>query len=167
MEIIIIIHQLKQPLAPDYAKTLEDQIMFSSAGGILFGACLRTHLNYTVLVAGSFLRNVYQILSKVIDAGCFLRKLLLFVVPPSQFKSLKIKFCHNFSKDRQILLIMSGGLCRHPALRSSQQRKVGRSVPCPHKQQPGGRQVRSDLHVLRSLLSIASERREKWKRNNY
>lgn len=42
MEIIIIIHLLKQPLAPDYAKTLEDQIMFSSAGGILFGARLRT-----------------------------------------------------------------------------------------------------------------------------
>lgn len=172
MEIIIIIHQLKQPLAPDYAKTLEHQIMFSSAGGILFGARLRTHLKlyvYTDLVAGSFSRkcSVYQVLSKVIDAGCFLRKLLLFVVPPSQFKSLKIKFCHNFSKDRQILLIMSGGLCCHPALRSSQQRKVGRSVPCPHKQQPGGRQVRSDLHVLRSLLSIASEPREKWKRNNY
>ena len=111
--------------------------------------------------------NVYQVLSKVIDAGCFLRKLLLFVVPPSQFKSLKIKFCHNFSKDRQILLIMSGGLCRHPVLHSFQQRKVGRSIACPHKQQPGGRQVRSDLHVLRSLLSIASEPREKWKRNNY
>ena len=88
-----------------------------------------------------------------------MRKLLLFFVPPSQFKSLKIKFCHNFSTDRQILLIMSGGLCRHPALRSSQQRKVGRSVPCPHKQQPGGRQVRSDQ--LRSLLSVASERKEK------
>lgn len=56
MEIIIIIHQLKQPLAPDYAKTLEDQIMFSSAGGILFGARLRTH-NYTVLVAGLFSRK--------------------------------------------------------------------------------------------------------------
>ena len=164
MEIIIIIHQLKQPLAPDYAKTLEDQIMFSSAGGILFGACLRTHLNYTVLVAGSFLRNVYQVLSKVIDAGCFLRKLLLLVGPPSQFKSLKnIKFCHNFSRDGQILLIMSRGLCRHLALRSSQQRKVGRCVACPHKQQPGGRRVWSDL--LRSLLSVSNRRGEKRKRN--
>lgn len=61
MEIIIIIHQLKEPLAPDYAKTLEDQIMFSSAGGILFGARLRTHLKllyvYTDLVAGSFSRK--------------------------------------------------------------------------------------------------------------
>ena len=60
MEIIIIIHQLKQPLAPDYAKTLEDQIMFSSAGGILFGARLGTHLKlnvYTDLVAGSFSRK--------------------------------------------------------------------------------------------------------------
>lgn len=60
MEIIIIIHQLKQPLAPDYAKMLEDQIMFSSAGGILFGARLRTHLKlyvYTDLVAGSFSRK--------------------------------------------------------------------------------------------------------------
>lgn len=61
MEIIIIMHQLKQPLAPDYAKTLEDQIMFSSAGGILFGACLRTHLKklyvYTDLVAGLFSRK--------------------------------------------------------------------------------------------------------------
>ena len=49
MEIIIIIHQLKQPLAPDYAKMLEDQIMFSSAGGILFGARLRTHLKLYVI----------------------------------------------------------------------------------------------------------------------
>lgn len=49
MEIIIIIHQLKQPLAPDYAKRLEGQIMFSSAGGILFGARLRTHLKPYVL----------------------------------------------------------------------------------------------------------------------
>ena len=60
MEIIIIIHQLKQPLAPDYAKTLEDQIMFSSAGGILFGARLRTHLKLHVctdLVAGLFSRK--------------------------------------------------------------------------------------------------------------
>ena len=61
MEIIIIIHQLKQPLAPDYAKTLEDQIMFSSAGGILFGAHLRTHLKLYVctdfIVAGLFSRK--------------------------------------------------------------------------------------------------------------
>ena len=60
MEIIIIIHQLKQPLAPDYAKTLEDQIMFSSAGGILFGVRLRTNLKLYVstdLVAGLFSRK--------------------------------------------------------------------------------------------------------------
>ena len=93
-----------------------------------------------------------------------MRKLLLLVGPPSQFKSLKnIKFCHNFSRDGQILLIMSRGLCRHLALRSSQQRKVGRSVACPHKQQPGGRRVWSDL--LRSLLSVSNRRGEKRKRN--
>ena len=119
-----------------------------------------------IYLLGHSQENVYQVLSKVINAGCFLRKLLLLVAPPFQFKSLKnITFCHNFSRDKQILLIMSGGLCRHPALHSSQQRKVGRSIACPHKQKPGGRRVWSDL--LRSLLSVASEQREKWKRNNY